>query len=215
MVHAFVDIIVGFLQSTRMSNWLITMIVSFLPIAELRLGIPIGMRLGLSSTQSWIFAFIGSSMAAPVVILCFMPILKKMMASKSFSKIGDFFTNFFDSHAKKLENPKDNNKKKTPFKRMLAVTIFVALPGPLTGVWGGAAVANLLKLSFWKSVISVIIGNLIASLLVLAFSDLFEVFLDYIIVLMLVLAAFSILALIYKIVKKCFFNRKEKANVQI
>ncbi|MCL1944472.1 MAG: small multi-drug export protein [Firmicutes bacterium] len=202
MIHAFVEVLVQFLKATKMSNWLITMMISFLPIAELRLGIPIGMRLGLDNFQAWLFSFVGSSMAAPIVLICFVPILDKMSQTKGFTAISSIFTGIFSTHAQKLEKNKQEQKPKSQLKRCIAVVLFVAMPGPMTGVWGGAAVACLLKLDFFKSVISVVLGNLIASLLVLAFSDMFDIFLDYIIVALLILAAISILTLIFKFIKK-------------
>lgn len=197
-----------------MSTWLIITLISFLPIAECRLGLPLGIKMGLTTTQAWVFSFVGSSLAAPIVILFFMPLLGKMAKTKSLGFIAKYFNETFDSHAKKLDDKNQKNlnvqkrpKKKSTPKRMLAVTIFVALPGPLTGVWGGAAVASLLRLSFTKGVISVVLGNLIASVLVLIFSDFFNAFLDYLIFALLVLAAISIIIIIVKIVKKLFIKK--------
>jgi uncharacterized membrane protein len=213
MIHTFVDTIVELLKSTNMSNWLITMLVSFLPMAELRLGIPIGMRLGLSNLQSWLFAFVGSSLAVPVVLICFAPLLDKLGHNSKLSNISRSLTTRLQSKANKVDPNQLDHKHKTPIKRMLAVTIFVALPGPLTGVWGGSAVASLLKLSFWSSLISVVVGNLIASLLVFLLSDALDIFLDYFIVGVLILISIGILNYAFKLCRRLVKHHKNKAIV--
>jgi uncharacterized membrane protein len=212
MIHGFVDAIVRLLHSTNMSEWLIVLLISFMPIAESRLGIPIGMRLGLSPEQSWLFAFVGSSLATPIVLILLVPLINKLARSKGISAIAKVFAEVFEKNADKLTKAQCQQKQQrqsiVTLRKMLAVCIFVALPGPMTGVWGGAAVASIIKLTYVKALFSVIAGNLIASLLVLAFADFFIIFIDYIIFALIALAVLSVLWLIFKLARKALFTKR-------
>jgi uncharacterized membrane protein len=206
MIQIFVNGIVQLLKATNMSNWLIVVMISFLPFSESRLGIPIGIRLGLSHFQSFVFAFVGSSLAIPCVLIFCVPLIDKLANSRRLSKIANFFRGDLQDKANKLTASKPLTKR-TITKKMLAVSIFVALPGPLTGVWAGSAVASLLRLNFACSLISVVVGNLIASLLVLIFSDIFAQYIDLVIFALLALTVLAVLAMLFRMVKKLFTKK--------
>ncbi|MCL2599080.1 MAG: small multi-drug export protein [Firmicutes bacterium] len=208
-MNTVIHFITTLLQKTGLSNWLIVSILSFLPIVESRLGIPIGIKLGLSPLASWLFAFIGSSLAAPFVLLLFAPIVQQLKKSAK-SKKTSFLDLMMQKHADKITHDIDTQNlltQKTPHKRtqrkkVLAVIAFVAIPGPMTGVWGASIVCNLLKLSYARSILAVTLGNLIASLSVLLFAKLFANILDYIIFAVLVLLVLSLISLLVKYIHK-------------
>jgi membrane protein insertase Oxa1/YidC/SpoIIIJ len=52
----------------------------------------------------------------------------------------------------------------------LGLVIFVAIPLPVTGAWTGSLAAHLLGLNFWKSIIFIFFGVLIAGIVVTTLS---------------------------------------------
>lgn len=220
MIQLMIESILNLLQKTRFSNWFIVMILSFLPIVESRLGLPIALRLGMSPASGWFFSFLGSSLAAPFVLLLFAPVVAKIQKSMHQKKTG-FFDKIFSKHAKEISDKLEQNRdttndkqkqEKTDRKKMLAVITFVAIPGPMTGVWGASVVSSILKLSYVKSIVSVTIGNLLASLLVLLFAELFYNIIDYIILAVIIMFILSAISLVIKFVVA---RKKEKLSTEI
>ena len=85
----------------------------------------------------------------------------------------------------------------------LGVFLFVAIPLPLTGVWTGTAIALFIGMSRKATMTSVISGNLVAGLIMMAVSYLFAD--NTIIVLWIflaLLAAFILAAVIKKLIDK-------------
>lgn len=143
-------------------------LLSIIPIAEARFAIPFGMKMGLAPGQAFGWAFLGSSLMAPILIILFMPIINALSRTKLFSKIGSFLYDKFEKKSRSLAKTLDggdepNGSKfaltKNDLKKMGGTALFVAVPLPLTGVWTGSAVASILKIGFVKSLIGVIAGN--------------------------------------------------------
>lgn len=160
---------------------LATVLISLLPIIELRGAIPFGMEKAvwganaLSNWQAFGWAFLGSSLVVPFVALAFIPIMNWLKKTKWFRKIGEAIENKVKKHSDKmLENKTDENTKKTYWLKMFGVFAFVAVPLPLTGVWTGTAIAVVIGLNFWSACASIILGNLTAGLLITLLSSLFD-----------------------------------------
>ena len=47
-----------------------------------------------------------------------------------------------------------------------ALTLFVAVPLPVTGAWTGSLVAAVFKMNFWRGLLCMLLGVLIASTIV-------------------------------------------------
>ena len=56
------------------------------------------------------------------------------------------------------EVAKGGKSVKSRFWKAFALFVFVAFPGPLTGVWGGALAAFVFGIDFWDSVIALALG---------------------------------------------------------
>ena len=89
---------------------LATIIISMLPIIELRGGIPFGMsktfwgQHALSSWQSLWFSFLGSSLVVPILALLLMPILNWLKKTKAFKKLATKFENSIKAKSQKIGN---------------------------------------------------------------------------------------------------------------
>ena len=161
-----------FFVSTFHNPIIATFIIACLPIFELRGAIPFGMNVSfwgakaLNQGTAFLISFIGSSIVVPIIALLFKPILNYLKNTKMFRKIACKFEKRLIDKSKSFEN------KNTRIKKFLGIILFVGVPLPLTGAYTGTALAVLIGLEFWDTVISVLIGNLIAGGIITLFSSL-------------------------------------------
>lgn len=183
-------------------------LLSIIPIAEARLAIPFGISMGLHPAEAFGWAFLGSSLMAPILILVFIPIINALSKTKLFSKIGKFLYDKFEKKSRSLASVETteqaSSKKplltKSDLKRMGGTALFVAVPLPLTGVWTGSAVASILKIGFVKSTIGVVSGNVVACALITLISYLFKDYVNYITIAFFAIAVAVVIALIVKLI---------------
>ena len=164
---------------------LLVVLVSMLPVIELKGTIPIAIAWGIPKITSFIFAYIGSCL--PVVPLLFLlrPIIKWMYSKKAFSKM-----------AKWIESRSEHKGQLIYDYAYIGLFIFVAIPLPTTGVWTGSIVASLLEMDIKKCIPIIFAGNLVAGVIVVLLSK----YMWYIII--GVLAITAILFVIKKLKKK-------------
>lgn len=181
-------------------------LLSIIPISEARLAIPFGISMGLSPGEAFGWAFLGSSLMAPILILVFIPIINALSRTKFFSKIGKFLYDKFEKKSRTLAVDRDatDGKKfrvtKNDMKKIGGVSLFVAVPLPLTGVWTGSAVASILKIGFVKSLIGVVVGNAAACGIITLISYLFADYVGWITAAFAIIAALVVIALIVKLI---------------
>jgi len=193
-------------------SWLATIIIAMLPIVELKGAIPVGMSVefwgehALSNTQSFLCSLIGSCLVVPILALIFQPIINWMKNSKLFKNIANFVDNKVIKSASKIEekSTRQTSRKKTILK-FLGVIAFVAIPLPLTGVWTGTCIGVALKLKYWQTVLSVVIGNIIAGLIITCVCSIFPQFTT---IIFFVVLGIILFLLIYSIIKNLVRSRK-------
>lgn len=206
MTDKIIQAALDFLTRVFVYPEIVTTLIAILPIVEARLAIPIGLGLGMGYLKSWAFAFIGSSLIVPLLLLVLIPFVKWLAKTKLFHKLGTVIYEKFENKSKSVGNADDDGevspeiKRKRDLKKMLGVFVFVAIPLPLTGVWTGSAVASIVKLPYGKAVASVIAGNLAASLIILLLCRFFADYINYIILALAVIAVVVVLALIIKVI---------------
>ena len=140
-------------------KYLITFFVGILPIIELRGAIPIGVGLGLSYFESFIFSFLGNILPIYFIVKYIRPLFDFFGRWKPFKKIIDFATN---KATKKMEN-----SPRLQTFTALGLFMFVAIPIPGTGAWVGSLIANFLNLPPKKAIPPIILGVLTAGIIVL------------------------------------------------
>ncbi len=132
------------------------MIISALPLSELRGGIPLGMALyNFSVLKSFFLAVVGNSIPVIPLLLFFKPISEFLSKWRPLKKFFDWFFERTKRRAKIVER-----------YEAIGLALFVAVPLPLTGAWTGCIVAMLFKLRFKYSVIAIISGVFIAGIIV-------------------------------------------------
>ena len=140
-----------------MQEYLSVAITSMLPIAELRVGIPLGLTQGLDPLTVILVSVISN-------IIVFFPIFFGMK----------FFYNFLIKHwkffEKKVEKTRAKGKIYIEKYGFIGIALFVAVPLPMTGVYTGTLAAWLLNLEWKRSFLAVSVGAIIACIIVSAIS---------------------------------------------
>lgn len=202
-MDAIVNAILNFFLRVFHYEEIVVALISILPIVEARLAIPIAIEYGLGYFKSWGLSFLGTSLIVPLLLLVLIPFIKWLAKTKLFRKIGSALYDKFVQKSESIVKNDDETKKKklsADAKKMIGVFLFVAIPLPLTGVWTGCAVASILGLKYLKSLVSVVGGNLVASLIILLLCRFFEPYIDYIITALAIIALIVVIVLIVKII---------------
>ena len=143
-----------FLTSTTGGKCLFTMLVSMLPIIELRGGLPFGVALGLPYYLAFPAAVLGNLIPAPFIIVYIRRVFELMRKYlPSLNGIVD-----------KLEKKAHLKGKKVQKYQYIGLWLFVAIPLPGTGAWTGALAAAFLDMPLRKAIPSIFAGILIAGI---------------------------------------------------
>ena len=203
------DIIQNFILSIFGDNPILaTIVISMVPVVELRGAIPFGSSKeiwgdnALSVLEASFYTVIGSIISALAVILLMIPIFKLLKKTKIFRRFIESLEIKFKKKSDKIKMDAEENKKKS-LKKWLGVMAFVAIPLPLTGVWTGSAVAVFLEMGFWKSFTSISIGAIIAACIVMIVSSILGdgalvIFYAFFIILIVLVVAYIVKALFIK-----------------
>lgn len=144
------------LKETEFGKYLVTLIVSMVPVLELRGAIPIGVGLGLSHFEAMVVSMIGNMLPVPFIILFIRPIFKWMTARSE--RLGRL--------VKKLEAKAEGKWEQVHRYQFFGLAIFVGIPLPGTGAWTGALIAAVMDMRMRSALPSILIGVLIAGFLV-------------------------------------------------
>lgn len=201
-----------FIQELVGNDILATILMSFVPLIELKGGIVFARSVGIDFFYSLLFAYIGSTLVFFPIYFLLKPILNLIKKIKIFSKLAYKIEGYFTDKADKAVKESDKNdgvktNKKSPnYLKQLGVFIFVAVPLPVTGVWTGTAIAVFLGLKFKEAVLPVCIGNLVAGIIISVLAEVCMAIwtiqvLDYILYALFALALILLVVVIIKIAK--------------
>lgn len=135
-----------------------TLILSALPVTELRASIPIAITVfHFSAFKAWVLALTGNLIPIPFLWMG-MPRLLRWA-----ERHAPRFHAFLDKKLRALEK-----KHMAAYQRFgsLALAILGALPLPGAGIWTGTAIAVLFDIKARYAIPAIIIGHVIASVLV-------------------------------------------------
>ena len=146
-----------FLMDTTLGKCFLTMLVSMIPIIELRGGIPFGVAMGLPYHLAFPFAVVGNVLPAPFIIVYIRKIFLLMRR-----------------YLPKLNSLVDTLEKKAHLKgqqvskyQYLGLYLFVAIPLPGTGAWTGSLAAAFLDMRLKKALPAVFLGVITAGCIML------------------------------------------------
>lgn len=140
-------------------NYIITFLISMLPLVELRGAVPYAIATGIPMWQALIIDVIGNMLPIPIIFFFARRVLE-WGADKPV--IGGFFTWCLKkghSGGKKLAATAGNRGL------FIALLLFVGIPIPGTGAWSGILAASILDWNFKQSVVAVMLGVILAGLI--------------------------------------------------
>lgn len=135
------------------------MVLSMVPVIELRGAIPLGIAMGLNPIYLYITCLIGSSIVAVPVVLVFRQLIEYLRHRKYFNIIIRWVDKKIEGRARKLKAAS-----------IIGLILFVGVPLPTTGSWSAAALASIFKMRIKDALIGVFIGNAIAGIIMLTVS---------------------------------------------
>lgn len=144
------------LKARGLSPWLIVLVISMLPIVELRGAIPVAIAvLGMPWQEAVPLAILGNMIPIPFLLLFLEWFLKLLARFRWGKKFTDWLYSRTRSKGKVVERYEE-----------LGLIVFVGIPLPGTGGWTGALASRVFGLPFWKSLLCIFIGVLLAALVV-------------------------------------------------
>ena len=142
------------LTETFAGEFLLTLLVSMVPVVELRGGIPFGVTAGLPVWAAFLAAVIGNMLPVPFIIVYIRRIFQWMRRRlPRLNRLVD-----------KLEKKAHLKGQKVTKYKYLGLMLFVAIPLPGTGAWTGALAAAFLDMPLRKAIPSIFAGVLAAGI---------------------------------------------------
>jgi uncharacterized membrane protein len=135
------------LTNTEAGRLVFTGLVSMLPVAELRVGIPFGVALGLGHWDAFLAAVLGNLIPAPFIILFARRILQWL---RRFPRL--------DGLVSRIERKAHLKGRRVRKYRWFGLCLFVAVPLPGTGAWTGALIAAFLDMRIKSAFPSIVLG---------------------------------------------------------
>ncbi len=140
------------LSSVGIPSWLVVLLISMIPLLELRGSILVaGILLKMKFLPTYISAVIGNMIPIPFILLFITTIFNFMKKMPVVNKFPDWCEKKALKHSAQIEK-----------YGYFGLYLFVAIPLPGTGAWTGSLLAVLFGLDFKKSLLSIFLGVLTA-----------------------------------------------------
>jgi uncharacterized membrane protein len=158
--HSIGHRIAEHLREKNVSAVVIVMLISALPIVELRGAIPVAHHMfSMNPFLAYLLAVIGNMI--PVI-----PLLLLLGPASSFFMRFKWGKRFFDWFFERTRRKSASLEK----YQTLGLAAFVAIPLPVTGAWTGCAAAFLMGIRFRHAVPAILLGVMVAGLIVTVLS---------------------------------------------
>ena len=142
------------LRTAGIPDTLVVILISTLPIVELRGAVPVGHWLGMNPWLVYGTAVLGNMIPIPFILLLLGPISRFFMKWR----LGRLFFEWL--FARTRRKSAQIEKYET-----FGLTIFVAIPLPVTGGWTGSMAAFLMGMKFRHAMVSILFGVMIAGVI--------------------------------------------------
>ena len=148
-------------------NYIITFLISMIPLVELRGAVPYAISSGIPLWQALLIGVIGNMLPLTIIFFFARHILEW---GKEKPLIGNFFTWCLNKGHRGGQKLEEAAGDKGIFWALL---LFVGIPLPGTGAWTGTLAASILDWDFKRSVLAVMLGVILAGLIMGTLSLLF------------------------------------------
>ena len=143
--------IAGYLAEKGIPQEAVIGLIATLPIVELRGAVPVAHFMGMNGWLAYILSVLGNMVPVIPILLLLGPVSGILMRWK-WGKI--FFEWLFARTRRKSELLQKYE--------IIGLTLFVAIPLPVTGAWTGCVAAFLFGFSIWKSFGCILLGVMIS-----------------------------------------------------
>lgn len=140
-------------------NYIITFLISMIPLVELRGAVPYAISSGIPLWQALLIGVVGNMLPVPIIFFFARHILEW---GKEKPIIGNFFTWCLNKGHRGGQKLEEAAGDKGIFWALL---LFVGIPLPGTGSWTGTLAASILDWDFKRSVLAVMLGVVLAGLI--------------------------------------------------
>ena len=152
--------IANWLEEKGLSRIVAVATISTLPIVELRGAVPVGIvAFEVPWWKVYLIAVVGNMLPIPFILLLLGPVSGFLMRFK----LGKVFFDWLFARTRKKSASIEKYEA-------LGLTIFVAIPLPVTGGWTGAMAAFLMGIPFWKAMLYILLGVMIAGVIMTTLS---------------------------------------------
>lgn len=143
----------------RLPAQVVVLAVAALPISELRGAIPLGLSIGLSPLEAFLWAVIGNFLPVVPVLLLLEATTGWLMRYRPSRRL---LTWVFGR----------TRRRSSAVQRygLVGLVLLVAIPLPTTGAWTGCIAAYLLGIEYGRAIPAIFTGTLIAGVVVVILS---------------------------------------------
>ena len=145
----------GVMGMVDISNYFWVLLISMIPVIELRGAIPVAIGLDIHPIAAYVICVAGNMLPVPFILLFIKPVFKVMKKIPKINKIIYY-----------LESKAMNKSSKVERFSFWGLAIFVGIPLPGTGAWTGALIASLLNMRLKHAILCTFIGVLAAGVVV-------------------------------------------------
>lgn len=142
-----------------MTNYLIVIFISMLPLIELRGAVPIAIDMGIDPLTALIVCAVANMIPVPIIYFFARKFLLWGCKQKYIGRFCTFFVDKGEKAGRKLV------KRTGRGGLFLALLLFVGIPIPGTGAWTGTLAASFINMGFKSTVVSVSLGVLLAGMI--------------------------------------------------
>lgn len=216
-MNAINDAVIQGIQNFVNNRYLATILLSVVPMIEVRGAITVGTSLGMNPWIAFVLSCCSALIVCPMLLFLLKPILKLLKKVKWFNRLAFVVEDFFKGKANKLDDEstekvdisltQKQRTKRSIINKTIGIFLFVAIPIPMTGVWTGSAVATFLDLQYRFSIPAIVVGNFVAGLIITLLNIILA---EYATIILLVLGLFMIISIAYIIAAIVVKSKKMK-----
>ena len=146
-------------EHLMLKKYLICFFMSMVPMAELRVAVPMALGMNLPVLPAYAVCILGNMLPVPIIYFFARHVLV-WGADKKY--IGKFFSYCLEKGERAGRKLAETAGRRGLF---LALMLFVGIPLPGTGAWTGTLGASFLNMGFKSTVASVSLGVVIAGII--------------------------------------------------
>ena len=154
------EVITTWFHTAAAGEFLLTMLISMVPVAELRVGVPAGVAMGLPIPMALLAGVLGNLLPVPFAILFIRKLFKWVRVH--IPRLGSFVDRLERRAYEKIES------KNLLRYEAWGLFLFVAIPLPGTGAWTGSLIAALMDMRLKSAIPVITLGVVVAGLIMTA-----------------------------------------------